>query len=88
MPVQSTASDLVLTGLGRLWNWMQKEGLRSKMVWEVHDSIGIDCFEDEIEKIILKGREILEGISFEWMLGIPLVVDVTVGKYWGKMEEI
>jgi DNA polymerase-1 len=88
MPIQGTASDIVLTGLGRLWKWMRQEGFRSQMVWEVHDSIGIDCYENEIETIILKGKEILEGVSYKWMRGVPLVVDVSVGKHWGRLEEL
>ena len=63
-------------------------GFKSQMVWEVHDSIGQDVYEEELELILRKGKTILEDVSFEFMRGIPIKVDVAVGKHWGKLEEI
>lgn len=88
MPIQGTASDIVLDGLNRLWHWTREMGFKSQMVWEVHDSIGQDVYEEELELILRKGKTILEDVSFEFMRGIPIKVDVAVGKHWGKLEEI
>lgn len=88
MPIQGTASDIVVTGLGRFWKEFRKQGFKSKFVWEVHDSIGLDCYEDELPDLMQMGQEILEGVSYGWMRNVPLVVDVEVGTHWGKLEKI
>jgi len=88
MPIQGTASDIVVTGLGRFWREFRKQGFKSQMVWEVHDSIGVDCYEDELPDIVALGQEKLEGVSFPWMRNVPLVVDIDVGTHWGKLEKI
>jgi len=88
MPIQGTASDIVVTGLGRLWHEVRNRGMKSQFIWEVHDSIGIDCYEDELDELKRIGKRILEAITYDWMLGVPLVVDLAVGTHWGKLKEI
>jgi len=88
MPIQGTASDLVLTGITKVWAEMRKRGMKSIMVAEVHDSCLFDCYEDELEEIILMCRDLMEDINYPWMQDVPLKVDMAVGKSWGKLTEL
>jgi DNA polymerase-1 len=88
MPIQSTASDIVMKALSLIYMEMRKRDYKSRLVWEVHDSIGLDCFEDEILELSPMTREIGQGIKYDWMRGIPLVIDQSIGTHWGKLDKI
>lgn len=85
-PIQSTASDLFIKGMNMVYGRMRH--LKSKMVWEVHDSVGFDCYLDEVEEIIDICNKVYSEIKYDWMNGISLIIDMAIGEYWGKLEEI
>ena len=73
-PIQSTASDLVLTATGRVWHKMKDMGLGSRMVAHVHDNVLFDSYDTEVEPLLEMGKTTMEDIKFGW-LNVPLVVD-------------
>lgn len=94
-PIQSGASDMTLMSLVLLAERMKAEGLRSRVVLTVHDSIIIDCHVDELlyvarmakeimENIIELSSEIMPDIDWSWMT-VPIKADLEAGFSWGHL---
>ena len=57
----------------------KQQGIRSKLILQVHDEIVIDLIPAEREAVEKIVREQMEGAA---KLNIPLVVDIGVGRNW------
>ena len=77
MPLQGSASDIIKIAMIKVFNRMQEEKLKSKLVLQIHDELVVDCYpgESEIVKQILK--EEMESVI---ELKVPLIVEVEEGK--------
>lgn len=77
MPLQGSASDIIKIAMIKVYNRMQQEKLKSKLVLQIHDELIVDCYpgESAIVKRILK--EEMEAVV---ELTVPLIVDVEEGK--------
>ena len=78
-PIQGTAADIIKVAMIRIFNRFKTEGIRSKMILQVHDELNFSVFPDEKEKV--------EGIVLEEMqnalnLSVPLVADSGFGQNW------
>ena len=78
-PVQGSAADIIKLAMVRVYERLKKEGLKSKLILQVHDELIVEAWEDEVEtvKAILK-EEMENAVS----MNVPLVVDMSVGKSW------
>lgn len=76
-----------------LSNRMKKLGLKSKLVATVHDSIVLDCPDDEWEVVANLALKAVQDVpmNFERLFGkvfnLPLTAEVLYGKTLGDMEE-
>ena len=79
MPIQGTASDIVKIAMLRVDEEFKREGLKSRMLMQVHDELLVEVPEKEVTKVteILK-HEMETAVS----LDVPLVADVGVGDNW------
>lgn len=77
MPLQGSASDIIKIAMIKVYNRMQQEKLKSRLVLQIHDELIVDCYpgESAIVKRILK--EEMEAVV---ELTVPLIVDVEEGK--------
>ena len=78
-PIQGTAADIIKVAMIRIFNRFKAEGIRSKMILQVHDELNFSVYPDEKEKV--------EGIVLQEMqnalnLSVPLVADSGFGKNW------
>ena len=78
-PIQGTAADIIKVAMIRIYNRFKAEGIRSKMILQVHDELNFSVYPNEKEKV--------EGIVLEEMqnalnLSVPLVADSGFGKNW------
>ena len=78
-PIQGTAADIIKVAMIRIFRRFQDEGLRSKMILQVHDELNFTVYPEE------KGR--VEAIVLEEMqnvipLAVPLVADSGFGQNW------
>ena len=79
MPLQGTAADIVKIAMIRVFNRLKKEGLKARLVLQVHDELVVDCPEDEKDKV----EEILKyEMENAAALSVPLEAEVGVGKSW------
>jgi len=87
-PIQGGAADICADGFINAHNFLREEGLRTVIFCQIHDSILLDVpDEDELEVVVREIPRLMEN-TYIWMGGIPLKVDVEVGKTWGELEEL
>ncbi len=79
MPVQGSAADIIKIAMVKVYNRLKAEGLKSKLILQVHDELLIEAYKDELDKV----REILkEEMEGAVTLAVPLETDVHVGETW------
>jgi len=83
MPVQGTAADIIKIAMNRLDAEMQRLGMRSLMILQVHDELIFECPGDELEEM---RRLCLDIMPKSLEMRVPLKVDTKTGKNWGEME--
>ena len=65
--VQGVAFHCLLWSLIRLHGWMKEQGLRSRIVGQIHDEITMDNHAEEMEIVLKQARQIMcEDIRKEW----------------------
>jgi len=78
-PLQGSAADLIKLAMIRIHDAIQEDGLRSRMLLQVHDELVFEVPPDEVERLRALVREHMEGVV---ELRVPLVVDIGVGPDW------
>jgi DNA polymerase-1 len=84
-PIQGTAADIIKIAMIRLHQALLEQGLRSRMILQVHDELIVEAPDEEMATVAPLMREIMEN-AFE--LKVPLQVDLKVGQNWEEMEPI
>lgn len=78
-PIQGSAADIMKIAMVGVYRAFKEQGIRSKLILQVHDEIVVDLVPAEREAVESIVREQMEGAA---KLSIPLVVDIGVGKNW------
>jgi DNA polymerase-1 len=82
-PIQGSAADIIKLAMLRTHRRLQAEGLRARMILQVHDELVLEAPEAEREAVVALLREAMGG-AFD--LVVPLKVDVEVGSNWDEMH--
>lgn len=78
-PIQGTAADIIKIAMIRVNRALRKQGLKSRLVLQVHDELIVETAADELEVV----KEILvTEMMHAADLSVPLVVDVHSGDSW------
>jgi DNA polymerase-1 len=83
MPVQGSAADIIKVAMVSLQREIDRRGLKSRLILQVHDDLLLESPAEEAEQARTLLREIM---TWAMQLSVPLKVDVKVGKNWGDME--
>ena len=78
-PIQGTAADIIKVAMIRIHQRFKAEGIRSKMILQVHDELNFSVYPEE------KGRVeaiVLEEMQHAFPLNVPLVADSGFGENW------
>ena len=78
-PIQGTAADIIKVAMIRIHNRFNAEGIRSKMILQVHDELNFSVYPEEKERV---ERIVLEEMQAAFPLIVPLVADSGFGKNW------
>lgn len=79
MPLQGSSADIIKLAMLGVFNRLQKERLRGKIVLQVHDELILDVPKEEAEETAALLKEEMErAIS----LNVPLTADVSMGESW------
>lgn len=78
-PIQGTAADIIKLAMVRVDNRLINEGLKSKLILQVHDELIVEAHKDEVNKV----KQILsEEMQNAMELNVPLKVDMSTGHSW------
>ncbi len=78
-PIQGTAADIIKIAMIRVAERLDKNGLRSKIVLQVHDELLVEAYVEEKEEV---GAIMLEEMRGAADLKVPLEADVKEGADW------
>ena len=78
-PIQGSSADIIKIAMINIYNKMQKNNMKSKMIMQVHDELNFDVAKDELEKM----KEIIKyEMENAVKLKVSLTVDIGVGSNW------
>ena len=80
-PMQGTASDLIKRAMIDVSRWLDSDGLKTKLIMQVHDELVLEVPEAELDLVKEKLPQIMAKVD-EGMLNVPLVAEVGVGMNW------
>ncbi|MFN4131667.1 MAG: DNA polymerase I [Caldimicrobium sp.] len=89
-PIQGSAADLIKAAMVALFNTLEKEGLKSKLILQVHDELLLETPEDELEKVITIAQNIMEDpfpyLNIDLKISVPIKVNYSFGKTWADCK--
>lgn len=78
-PLQGSAADIIKIAMNNIRYAFEQEGLKSKMILQVHDELVFDTAKDELEKVMsIVQREMNSVVK----LKVPLIAECGYGKNW------
>lgn len=78
-PIQGSEADIIKVAMIRIWRRFKAEGIRSKMILQVHDELNFSVYPDEKEMV---EKIVLEEMQGAYKLAVPLIADAGWGKNW------
>lgn len=78
-PIQGTSADIIKMAMINVDRRLEKEGLKSRMVLQIHDELVFDAVADEVEVLERIVREEMENVT---QLSVPLTVECNHGSNW------
>ena len=78
-PIQGSAADIIKIAMVNVFERLENNNLKSKLILQVHDELIIQAFEDEVDKVSLILKEEMENA---YNMVVPLSVHLSVGKTW------
>ena len=78
-PVQGTAADIIKIAMIRVHSALKKQGLRARLILQVHDELLIECPPEEESAVTVLLKECMENAV---TLSVPLTAEVKSGESW------
>ena len=78
-PIQGTAADIIKVAMIHIFQRFKAEGIRSKMILQVHDELNFSVYPEEKEKV---ERIVIEEMQNAFQMQVPLVADSGFGDNW------
>ena len=78
-PIQGSAADIIKLAMVKVYNRLRSEGMKSRLILQVHDELIVEATLDEAEKVKELLRYEMENAV---KLDVPLTVDLSSGKSW------
>jgi len=78
-PIQGSAADIIKVAMANIHQRFQREGIRSKMLIQVHDELNFSVLPEERERV---QRIVIEEMEGAYLMQVPLQADCGWGKNW------
>ena len=78
-PIQGTSADIIKLAMIGVARRLKEEGLKSRMVLQIHDELLFDAIPSEVEKLKEIVVDVMENVI---RLSVPLTVECSAGKNW------
>ena len=80
-PMQGTAADLIKLAMIAVQDWLERDGLATRMIMQVHDELVLEVPEAELDLVRTKLPELMAGAA---KLDVPLLSEVGIGPNWDE----
>ena len=78
-PIQGTAADIIKVAMIHIYNRFKAEGIKSKMILQVHDELNFSVYPEEKNKV---EHIVIEEMQNAFHMAVPLVADSGFGTNW------
>ena len=78
-PIQGTSADIIKLAMIRVAEKLKEEGLRSRMVLQIHDELLFEAPAEEVPKLQKLVKDVMENVI---QLSVPLTVECSSGNNW------
>lgn len=78
-PIQGSEADIIKVAMIRIYRRFKEEGIRSKMILQVHDELNFSVYPNERERV---ERIVMEEMQGAYQLNVPLLADCGWGNNW------
>ena len=78
-PIQGSEADIIKVAMVRIFNRFKAEGIKSKMIIQVHDELNFSVYPEEKEQV---EKIVVEEMQNAYQLSVPLVADAGWGNNW------
>ena len=78
-PIQGSAADIIKVAMANIHQRFQREGIRSKMLIQVHDELNFSVLPEERDRV---KRIVIEEMEGAYLMQVPLQADCGWGKNW------
>ncbi len=78
-PIQGSAADIIKVAMLRIFDRLEAEKLKAKMLLQVHDELVFECPKNELDMLQSLVKTEMENAH---KLHVPLTVDIGVGQNW------
>lgn len=83
MPIQGTAADIMKIAMVRVWQRLRREGLKSRLILQVHDELIVETYRPELSQV-------MEIVKYEMEhaadLAVRLTADASSGENWDEAK--
>ncbi|QNB05706.1 DNA polymerase I [Herbaspirillum frisingense] len=80
-PMQGTAADLIKLAMIAVQDWLEKTGMQTRMIMQVHDELVLEVPQQELAVVREKLPELMKNVA---ELKVPLLAEVGIGKNWDE----
>jgi DNA polymerase-1 len=81
-PIQGTAADIMKIAMVNVAHALQQQGLRSRLLLQVHDELIVEAPHDEVDHV---ARLLHDVMASAYPLAVPLGVEVEAGPNWDDL---
>ena len=78
-PIQGSAADIIKVAMVRIYKRFVEEGIKSKMILQVHDELNFSVLSEEKEKV---QQIVISEMEAAYKMKVPLLADCGWGQNW------
>ena len=78
-PIQGSAADIIKVAMIRIYKRFMDEGIKSKMILQVHDELNFSVLQEEKEKV---QQIVISEMQAAYKMKVPLLADCGWGQNW------
>jgi len=82
-PIQGTAADIIKRAMVLVFRRLRREGMRARLILQVHDELIVEAPEDEATKVAAIVSEEMESAA---KLNVRIAADCGIGKTWAEAK--
>ena len=79
MPIQGTAADIIKIAMIRVWQKLNEQHLRARLIMQVHDELIVEAPEEEANAVAQIVKQEMENAV---KMRVAMQADVGIGKTW------